>query len=218
MNFKELIPAIHSNAIAKGFWKEEGDKRKPLMLVISEIGEAVEAHRKGLMANKEQFIKDLSISDFKDAFKTHMKDSMGDELADVVIRLLDYSGKYAVRVDKIISAYSNEVGKKSVEHYEEALAFAKSNHARVNSSHVESHFKEEIKLSKQNIKCVPSHLFTTVRIICEIYHKAFPGQYIGEAIGRIQNLCTQMNIDLEYHIQIKMKFNATREYLHGKSY
>jgi NTP pyrophosphatase (non-canonical NTP hydrolase) len=103
MKIKETAKRIHANAIDKGFWpelQEEKDQKnigELLMLVTSELGEALEAHRKGLRANVEK-LKSLqaqgySWEDSEVSFKAHfrddVKDSMEDELADAVIRLLD---------------------------------------------------------------------------------------------------------------------------------
>ena len=85
------------------------------MLSITEIGEAVNADRKGHQAKLEKFeewqkdwrkeIKEQPYSDnytksnFKDHFDTYIKDSVEDELADVVIRLLDFAGARGIDID-----------------------------------------------------------------------------------------------------------------------
>jgi len=215
MRFKELIEKIHHNAIDKGFWEDVNDRRRPLMLIISELGEAVEAHRRGKRANKDECIRDLTTLGFSESFKKNVKDTLEDELADTVIRLLDYSGKYAVKADKISSAYDEKISKGD---YEAAAEASKSTHDKVNSNHIDREYKREVKNHEAKIKCIPSYLFTITHMICQIYHRAFPGQYIGEAIGKIQILCLQNNIDLEWHIQMKMKYNSGRPMLHGKNY
>lgn len=47
MTFNELIDKAHSAARANGWWDEERNTSELLMLIVSECGEALEAHRKG---------------------------------------------------------------------------------------------------------------------------------------------------------------------------
>ena len=41
---------------------------------------------------------------------------------------------------------------------------------------------------------------------------------LADAVIRIADICGYSNIDLEKHIELKMKYNETREYKHGKKY
>lgn len=47
MTINELIAKAHGAAKAKGFWDKERNTSELLMLIVSECGEALEAHRKG---------------------------------------------------------------------------------------------------------------------------------------------------------------------------
>ena len=138
----ELVKKAHENAVNKGFYEspiygtpgvDDKNVGELLMLITSELGEALEAHRKGNftkfeypynLLSKEKLIADLQSKDknriASDAFESIIKDTFEDELADVAIRLFD--------------------------------------------------------------------------------------------------LCGYLNIDLERHIELKMGYNATREYKHGKRY
>lgn len=108
MEIKELQKEIHQNNVAKGFWEDKETKNVPelLMLCVSELSEALEAHRKGKMNRLRVFNQDLgyarvTIEDFtegnenlpwlKNRFETEIKDTFEDEIADTVIRLLDLS-------------------------------------------------------------------------------------------------------------------------------
>ena len=57
MNFNELADKAHSNAVNHGFGDEKWSNEHCLMLVITEIGEMVEAHRKGHRADVDAFVK-----------------------------------------------------------------------------------------------------------------------------------------------------------------
>lgn len=41
---------------------------------------------------------------------------------------------------------------------------------------------------------------------------------IADALIRILDLCGGFDIDIERHVELKLKYNATREYKHGKAY
>lgn len=41
---------------------------------------------------------------------------------------------------------------------------------------------------------------------------------LADTVIRILDLCGAKGIDIEKHIELKMKYNATREMLHGKKY
>ena len=95
MNTEELNALkdrAYKTAVEHGFHEEEKSDAYWLGLVMSEAGEAINADRKGLHADVVLFNDDLSKMPFKDSFETHIKDTVEDEIADVVIRLLDFAG------------------------------------------------------------------------------------------------------------------------------
>lgn len=87
-----LKDKAYKTAIVHGFHEEEKPDAYWLGLVMSEMGEAINADRKGLKADAVLFNYDLSKMPFKDSFEAHIKDTVEDEIADVVIRLLDFAG------------------------------------------------------------------------------------------------------------------------------
>ena len=95
MNTEELNALkdrAYKTAVAHGFHEEEKPDAYWLGLVMSEAGEAINADRKGRHADAVLFNDDLSKMSFKDSFEAHIKDSVEDEIADIVIRLLDFAG------------------------------------------------------------------------------------------------------------------------------
>lgn len=98
---------IFQNNKEKGFWDNERNVGELLMLVTSELGEAMEAHRKGKMTVKHQldyFFASQDYSDKMDVFKENVKDTFEDEIADAVIRLLDLSAGLGIDLEKHINA------------------------------------------------------------------------------------------------------------------
>lgn len=90
-----LRDEAYATACNKGFHDEKHSDEHYLMLVITEIAEAVQADRKGLRANRERYdyVVDRGMcSDIEECFEKYIKNSIEDELADIVIRLLDFCG------------------------------------------------------------------------------------------------------------------------------
>lgn len=88
-----LRDRAYKTAVAHGFHEEIMPDAHLLGLVMSEMGEAISADQKGWHADMESFEKLLTIGHpFSNAFCLYIKDSLEDELADVVIRLLDFAG------------------------------------------------------------------------------------------------------------------------------
>lgn len=102
MNTEELNALkerAYKTAVAHGFHEEEKPDAYWLGLVMSEAGEAINADRKGLHADTKGFEEDLAkipfvngFKDIRDSFEAHIKDTVEDEIADIVIRLLSFAG------------------------------------------------------------------------------------------------------------------------------
>lgn len=92
--------AIYQANKAKGFWDSERNVGELLMLITSELGEAMEAHRKGKFASKKYLILDSLAPQI---FEEEIKDSFEDEIADAIIRLLDMCGGLGIDIEKHIN-------------------------------------------------------------------------------------------------------------------
>jgi len=101
----ELRDKIHENAKAHGFYDDEKvNIPEKLMLIVSELGEAMEAYRNNYNADWEGYASliERSIEDKNGAFERLIKDSFEDELADTIIRLLDLCGYMKIDIEKHI--------------------------------------------------------------------------------------------------------------------
>lgn len=85
--FANLIKKIHEGNKAKGFWDTERNKGELLMLIVSELGEALEGIR-------------------KPGPSEHIPEFTGEEeeIADALIRILDYAGGNNIRLMDAIEA------------------------------------------------------------------------------------------------------------------
>ena len=107
-DLNELRDRAYKTACEHGFHEEELSNRHFLMLVITELSEAVEADRKGRRCDIESYkfiykehIKSNSEYLKKLLFNRYVKDSVGDELADAAIRLLDLAGLRDVKIFRL---------------------------------------------------------------------------------------------------------------------
>jgi len=91
-SLNELAALCHSIAVEKGFWEKERNIGEALMLVVTEVAEAMEAHRHQDDAN----------------FK--------EELADAFIRLLDLCGGLKIDIENEIYQKSLHNKKRPYKH------------------------------------------------------------------------------------------------------
>lgn len=87
-----LKDRAYKTAVAHGFHEEEKPDAFWLGLVMSEMGEAINADQKGLHADTKRFEEDPGEWAFDLSFRIYIKDSVEDEIADIVIRLFDFAG------------------------------------------------------------------------------------------------------------------------------
>lgn len=87
--FTDLSTEIHKNNINKGFWEHGSTRNKPelLMLIVSELSEALEALRTD---DKSDKLKDFT--------------GLEEELADALIRILDMGAGLKLNLPEAILA------------------------------------------------------------------------------------------------------------------
>lgn len=96
-----LKEQAYKTAVEHGFHEDVKPVTFYFGLVMSEAGEAINADRKGLHADARGFEEDQANGlPFAENFKKHVKDSVEDEVADIVIRLFDFAGlkKYVLHL------------------------------------------------------------------------------------------------------------------------
>lgn len=116
MNIDELVKECHKTAKEKGFWNGQRNIGELLMLITSELSEALEADRKGRFADLETFENCVNAHEedksccIKKSFERFMKDTFEDEIADTFIRLFDLCGGLDIDIEKHIK-YKMEFNK-----------------------------------------------------------------------------------------------------------
>ena len=117
-NLNELSSKIYNANKEKGFYDEPREIGTVLMLVVSELSEALEADRKdkrsylngfeAMLKNAKLSINNFDVKDIyncgwvKDRFEETIKDTFEDEIADAMIRLLDLCGHLNIDIEKHI--------------------------------------------------------------------------------------------------------------------
>ena len=195
---KALAKEIHEGNVNRGFWEGERTLSWVLMLIRTEMSEAVEADRKGRLCSlginedsehsRIDTYKHLNIdSEFSTTlFKGYIKDTVEDELADTVIRILDASVTSLIDTDYFLDRFawfqgysiSEKVKKPLIEYAE--------------------YFNYVMAVSYYDERKVSIDLAT--------------------AFSSIIQYCDYASINIWWHVKEKLKYNATRPYKHGKKY
>ena len=98
MDLNELAREAYKTAKAHGWHEEEHSDEHYLMLILSEIAEAVQADRNNDHSDIEAFKKYQYWRDFREIFGSYIKSTVEEELADVIIRCLDLAGLRNIRL------------------------------------------------------------------------------------------------------------------------
>jgi NTP pyrophosphatase (non-canonical NTP hydrolase) len=102
----ELAKEVHENAKSKGFFEDKKNIGEMLCLIHSEVSEALEADRKGQYSNRESIALQNMIKEdndlFKKIFKATVKDTFQDELADIMIRVMDLAAYKGIDLESHI--------------------------------------------------------------------------------------------------------------------
>lgn len=96
-----LSRECHKDSLRKGFYNKPQELGTSLMLVVSELSEALEADRVGRYAKLDTFkrrLQEEGEENFKEIFENEVKDTVEDELTDTLIRILDLSGKMDIDI------------------------------------------------------------------------------------------------------------------------
>ena len=188
-DFNELAELAYSNAERKGFLINNPSGAFHISLVATELCEAIQADRTGKRANRKRFEKQMALCKGKLQtawFEIYIKDTVEDELADAVLRILTYCRSIGYKIN-------NEPFRK--DKIEEYLKY--------------------VWLTDEGLMLgtFPERVFAA----CLSDLVSAVG-YPDRLMFSIFSIAQLYKIDLLWFVEEKMKYNKTREYLHGKNY
>ena len=191
---KDCIRQAYACACNHGFHEKEWSYQHMAMLVITELSEAVEADRHNRHAKREDYVKGvLDGGNTIELFELYVKDTVEDELADVVIRLCDMCGVYDL--GKYVSMESTGV------------------------SYLRCGFKDKFSFTELMYGLTSVIADTTVpELNNPIERTAAIIACVETSLVFIDVLCEQYDIDIAWHVRAKMQYNESRPKRHGKSY
>lgn len=189
---------IHKNAVNKGFWDEELPPSHYQGMIVSELGEMINAHRAGLITkvNLDELINETDDEVFKKRFEEEVKNNYEDEGADVVIRALD--------------ALANNGESEMRTHLVDSLIMIEQKIKRTLEKEGRTEAYKELSM--------PSHVWYIMRNAGNIDLEYGNVGSFCHIIAEIHLISEIMNFDLMKHIQVKMRYNEMRPYKHGKNY
>ena len=180
----------HERAVAKGFWDGTHTVGHYLMLAFGELHEAIEADRIGKWAKLDpdtiDTLQRIEGEPYAQEFLREVKDTVEDEIADAVKRLLDLLGW--MLKDRALSETEVETD------------------LGVSAFYIAG----EMTLAEA--------LWPIVQEACCHCGKYAHRYAILYSIKSLELLCDRLGIDLMTHIELKLKYNATRPALHGERY
>lgn len=188
MNLNELRDEAYSIAKANGWHEEEHSDSHSLMLIITEIAEAVQADRKDKHADIASFKEyqtyygsflpseeTLEIR-FREDFEAYIKNTVEDELGDVIIRCLDLCGV------KGLDAYTVNVEfPPGMDGFTDRMYFV--------------------------CRQLTDRILTADSVTLEFV--------LSQTMSYIVEHCRRKDIDLDFFIRTKMNYNRLRGYHHG---
>ena len=185
MNLNELKDRAYKIAKAHGWHDQELSDETYLMLIITEIAEAVQADREGIRPDIEgykEFVETHDETAITYAFKKYIKGCVEEELADVVIRFLSFAG-----------------------HRRWDLQHALDNMQSVSDTAVvigDETFAETAFSFCEEIFDVRFSTFSEKEAMLSV-------------LVNVVEYCNYKGIDLRWHVEQKMRYNELRPYKHG---
>ena len=190
INLNELRDRAYKTACEHGFHDKELSNEHFFCLIISRLGKAVEADRKGKRADRESFKSSYENEEphddviFKYCFEKYIKDTISDELSEAVIRLLDLAGLRGISLESA-------------------------------SNDINSEYMDDIACMYSQLSFTEAIYSIFIKPIVDYKYLS---TIVNEIIFLIFAFAKHLDIDLLWHIEQKMRYNELRPKFHGKKY
>lgn len=194
-----LAEDAFKNADKHGFYTERTEIETELMLIITEMSEAVQADRHNRHGNIEDYDSEIQMGrDIPTAYKNSLEGTVESEFADIAIRILSLLGwmnsKTPIKL-KSDSILADEYGISKIQ------------------------FKIQNTINKGSIAKDLYRL--NGRLSWFVDNEScswFVSDTLQDILMRVFAIAHNHNIDLMEHIKLKMQYNESRPYLHGCLY
>lgn len=191
---KQLMTKAYENAKAKGFYEPDLDINKALMLIITEMGEAIQASRHDRHGSIEGYNTYLEVSDEHTAYEESLEGTVESEFADIAIRIMSLLGWYDSQ--KVICLMNDTEIRKTEEYHK--VEFEHGNYSLPDAMYLII-----TRMTYFPFSCSPAWM-NTLRL--------------QEILVMVFALVHIEGIDLVEHIRLKIQYNESRPYLHGCLY
>lgn len=187
MEINKLKERAYNIALKHGWYDEERSMIERTMMVLTELCEAINADRNGKHADRERFESHMTGNSdcvFMTCFEQYIKDTVEDEFADAVIRILTIAGQEKATLSEDV--FSEEI-------ISEGMRIAED--SRKNG------FYNRVVTLPEELYLVAGPLLTSG-----------PGE---DMLFSLLVIAKSRGIDIEWHIEQKMKYNEFRPYKNG---
>lgn len=187
---KQFMTKAYENAKAKGFYKSDLDINQALMLIITEMGETIQAQRHNRHGSIEDYNKWLGVSE-EQAYEESLEGTVESEFADIALRIISLLGWYDSQ--KTICLMNDIEIKKTID-------FHKVEFEHGNYSLPDAMYLIITRMTYFPFSCSPAWM-NTLRL--------------QDILVQVFALAQVEGIDLVEHIELKMQYNESRPYLNG---
>lgn len=187
---KQLMTKAYENAKAKGFYKSDLDINQALMLIITEMGETIQAQRHNRHGSIEDYYKWLGVSE-EQAYEESLEGTMESEFADIALRIISLLGWYD---SQSTICLMNDTELKKTEEFHK-VEFEHGNY------------------------CLPTAMYLIITRITNFPFSCSPAWMntlrLQDILVQVFALAHAEGIDIVEHIKLKMQYNESRPYLNG---
>ena len=191
---KQFMTKAYENAKAKGFYKPDLDINQALMLIITEMGEAIQASRHNRHGSIDGYNTYLEVSDEHVAYEESLEGTVESEFADITLRIISLLGWYD---SQNTICLMNDTELKKTEEFHK-VEFEHGNY------------------------CLPTAMYLIITRITYFPFSCSPAWMntlrLQDILVQVFALAHAEGIDIVEHIKLKIQYNESRPYLHGCLY
>lgn len=190
IDWNKLRDDAHANSLEHGWWEGTPSDKHFLCLVISELMEAVEADRNNIRADVEQYMNRIE----------HSRICQG--LDDEIPKEKGYEVSFERHIKDTVE---DELADAAIR----ILDLAGAHNINLNGRFCIQNVVTKRKSFTENIYAIVKDL---------VNYKYTLEEQLNYCLMQIEAFSEFLNINLVKHIELKMMYNKTRAYKHGKKY